>query len=67
MLALPAAYAFTAGAVATVNPGGFAMLPAYVAYQLGADDPRFGDSPLWARGMRGLALGVVATLGFISS
>lgn len=41
------------------------MLPAYVAYQLGSDDPRFSDSPLWARGARGLALGAMATLGFI--
>lgn len=62
---LPLAYAFTAGAFATVNPCGFAMLPAYVAYHLGAEDPRFGDAPLWARGLRGLALGLVATLGFM--
>jgi cytochrome c-type biogenesis protein len=65
LLDLPIAFAFSAGMVATVNPCGFAMLPAYVAYQLGADDPHFADSPLWARGARGLALGVVATLGFV--
>ncbi len=66
MLELPLAYAFTAGAVATVNPCGFAMLPAYVSYHLGADDPRFGEASFLTRSARGLALGIVATLGFVA-
>ncbi|MEX0768285.1 MAG: cytochrome c biogenesis CcdA family protein [Microthrixaceae bacterium] len=34
------ALAFSAGMVATVNPCGFAMLPAYIAYFLGVETPR---------------------------
>ena len=34
----PAAYYLALGMVATVNPCGFAMLPAYLAYFLGIDD-----------------------------
>ena len=37
MIDAPLAYAFTAGAVATVNPCGFAMLPAYLSYFLGIE------------------------------
>jgi len=33
----PFGYAFAAGAVASVNPCGFVLLPAYLAYYLGAD------------------------------
>ena len=33
------AYAFTTGMLATVNPCGFAMLPAYLSYFLGIDAP----------------------------
>ena len=31
-------FAFVAGTVATVNPGGFALLPAYLARRVGAED-----------------------------
>ena len=34
------AYAFTTGMLATVNPCGFAMLPAYLSYFLGIDSTR---------------------------
>jgi cytochrome c biogenesis protein CcdA len=33
-------YAFTAGMLATVNPCGFAMLPAYISYYLATEDER---------------------------
>ena len=33
------ALAFGAGMLAVVNPCGFAMLPAYLSYFLGLDDP----------------------------
>ena len=33
------AYAFTTGMLATVNPCGFAMLPAYLSYFLGIERP----------------------------
>lgn len=65
LLDLPIAFAFSAGMVATVNPCGFAMLPAYVAFQLGADEPRFASASIWARAARALTVGVVATLGFV--
>ncbi len=35
MIEAPIALAFAAGLVATVNPCGFAMLPAYLAYFMG--------------------------------
>lgn len=38
-------YAFTAGLLATVNPCGFAMLPAYISYYLATDDGNSGHSP----------------------
>lgn len=38
MIEAPLALAFTAGMVATVNPCGFPMLPAYLSYFIGVDD-----------------------------
>jgi len=38
------ALAFSAGMVATVNPCGFAMLPAYLAYFLGLEEPAATDT-----------------------
>lgn len=65
LLDLPVAYAFSAGMVATVNPCGFAMLPAYVSYQLGAHEPAYEARPLWRRALRALGLGLVVTAGFV--
>ncbi|MBI4311771.1 MAG: cytochrome c biogenesis protein CcdA [Chloroflexi bacterium] len=62
MFDVPIIYAFTAGMVATVNPCGFVMLPAYIAYQLGLGDEAV--HPL-RRVAKGLAMGLVATLGFV--
>ncbi|MBI2172499.1 MAG: cytochrome c biogenesis protein CcdA [Chloroflexi bacterium] len=62
MLEIPIAYAFSAGMVATVNPCGFVMLPAYIAYQLGLGDEAV--HPL-RRAAKGMAMGLVATLGFV--
>ena len=56
MIALATAYA--AGLVSTVNPCGFAMLPAYLGYFLGIED---GANP--AR--RALRVGGVVSLGFL--
>jgi cytochrome c-type biogenesis protein len=49
-------WAFVAGAAATVNPCGIAMLPAYVSYYLGQDPgrPRLG---------RGLQAGLLLSVG----
>ena len=55
-------FAFAAGAVATMNPCGFALLPAYLARQLGGRSLT-GSSRTAARA---LAMGALATVGFLS-
>jgi cytochrome c-type biogenesis protein len=59
------ALAFTTGMVATVNPCGFAMLPAYLSFFIGIED-RHEDDPrasLW----RALVVGLAVTLGFAAT
>jgi cytochrome c biogenesis protein CcdA len=56
------ATAFTAGLVATVNPCGFAMLPAYLGYFIGLDDEDL-DRPAALR--RALVIGGVVSAGFL--
>ena len=62
MFEAPLGYAFLAGVLALLNPCGFAMLPAYIGYQLGQGQE--APSPILALG-RGTLLGLVATLGFV--
>lgn len=62
---LPVGYAFGAGMVASVNPCGFFMLPSYISYHLGAEDPDFYDASMLSRLGKSLLLGGVATLGFV--
>jgi cytochrome c biogenesis protein CcdA len=59
----PLALAFSAGMVATVNPCGFAMLPAYLSYFLGLEG---ADEDARAGVSRALAIGAVVTLGFVA-
>lgn len=56
-------WAFTAGAFATVNPCGFAMLPAYLSYYVtGA-----AEQPSVERGLlNGIRVGLVMTAGVLS-
>ncbi|MEC7829183.1 MAG: cytochrome c biogenesis protein CcdA [Actinomycetota bacterium] len=57
------AFAFTAGIVATINPCGFAMLPAYISYFLGIEansSPNIGTSIA-----RALVTGTVVSSGFL--
>ena len=62
MLEGPFALAFGAGMIATINPCGFAMLPAYLSYFLGSDDA--SASP--ERGLvRAGVVGACVTAGFI--
>jgi cytochrome c-type biogenesis protein len=63
MIDAPLAYAFGVGMVATFNPCGFAMLPAYVSYFLGLEGAPSDE----ARSSVGRALGVGAamTAGFM--
>ncbi len=61
ILTTPLLFAFAAGMVATVNPCGFAMLPAYISMFLGGNE---GDdsSPGVVTGLR---VGVSVTIGFL--
>lgn len=63
MIDAPLALAFTAGMVATVNPCGFAMLPAYLSFFLGLEGADEDDRAGIARA---LAVGGVVTLGFVT-
>ena len=55
-------FAFVAGSVATANPCGFALLPAFLARQLGAD----GDSTRGADAVaRAVVVGALTTAGFL--
>jgi cytochrome c-type biogenesis protein len=55
--------AFSTGMVATVNPCGFAMLPAYLSYFLGLDDR--STSPK-AGVIRALTVGLSVSAGFLT-
>ncbi len=57
------AFAFAAGALSTVNPCGFAVLPAFLAYYLGAEAGT-APAPLTARLARGLGAGAAVSAGF---
>jgi len=62
MIDAPLALAFAAGLVATVNPCGFAMLPAYLSYFMGLND----ESTSRATHVRNaLTVGVVVSAGFL--
>ncbi|MGQ0826697.1 MAG: cytochrome c biogenesis CcdA family protein [Actinomycetota bacterium] len=61
MIDAPIALAFTAGMVATVNPCGFAMLPAYLAYFVGTDN----DADHGPAVGRGVAVSVSVSGGFL--
>jgi cytochrome c-type biogenesis protein len=59
-------FALGAGMVATFNPCGFAMLPAYVSFFLGLDDDTTGRRDGQASVLRALAVGATMTLGFMA-
>lgn len=62
---LPIGFAFAAGMVASVNPCGFLMLPTYISFQLGDEGTGFHEASLARRLLKALAMGFVATLGFV--
>ncbi len=64
MIDAPIALAFGAGLVATVNPCGFAMLPAYVSYFVGLGDERETGGADALR--RALVVGGVMSLAFLA-
>ena len=57
--------AFSAGLLATFNPCGWAMLPSFLSFYLGADQTGYEQKPLRTRVMQGVLLGVLVTLGFL--
>jgi cytochrome c-type biogenesis protein len=62
----PFALALTAGMVATVNPCGFAMLPAYLSFFLGIEGQQHGDAVgSGARLRRALVVSLAVSLGFL--
>ena len=63
MIDAPLAYAFGVGMVATVNPCGFAMLPAYLSFFLGLDG---ADADTRASVRQALVIGGTLTLGFLA-
>lgn len=59
------AFAFTAGIFATVNPCGWAMLPAFVSYYLGSREEGYAEQLLLRRAFDGLYIGLLVTAGFV--
>lgn len=61
---LPFGYAFVAGMVSAVNPCGFGLLAAYLGLYVG-DETAARRSTAW-RALRGLAVGLAVTAGFVA-
>ena len=64
MIDAPLAFSFSAGLVATINPCGFAMLPAYLSYFMGVEDES-EDRDTAASIARALGVGLVVSAGFL--
>lgn len=62
---LPLIFAFSAGMLASVNPCGVAMLPAFISYYLSGEDD-LSEIALQRKLVRALALGTGVTTGFLS-
>jgi cytochrome c-type biogenesis protein len=64
---VPLGLAFGAGVLSTLNPCGFALLPAYVSYTVGqrAGVPSDKQSPGWQKLFSGGLLGLPLTGGFL--
>ena len=63
LVSVPLLFGFAAGMVATVNPCGFAMLPAYVSVFLTGEEAPSSDGSAVANGLR---VGGWVTVGFIA-
>ena len=62
----PLGFAFAAGMVSTVNPCGFAMLPAYLGLYLGSHDAAAGARHVFRRLGRAMVVGGVVTAGLVA-
>jgi cytochrome c biogenesis protein CcdA len=60
------AFAFTAGLLATLNPCGWAMLPAFVSYHLGLRQANYKQKTFAQRITEGLTVGLLVTGGFVA-
>ena len=58
-------YPFGAGMVSTVNPCGFAMLPAYLSLFLGSQEGSFYERSIWLRTLKALFVGLTVSAGFV--
>ena len=61
---MPLALALVAGALASVNPCGFPLLPAFLSFYVGADEDFLPRAP--ARVAQGLLVGVLVSTGFLA-
>ena len=62
---LPVTYAFGAGMVATVNPCGFALLPAYISFYLGDTSEGLSEEGIAGRLSKGMLVSLAMTAGFV--
>lgn len=60
---MPLALALVAGALASVNPCGFPLLPAFLSFYVGAEEEDLPRAP--ARVGQGLVVGLLVTAGFL--
>jgi len=65
MAEVPLVFAFTAGLLATINPCGFAMLPAYLSFLLGLDGAAAPDRSTAIAVRTGLGVGGLVAAGFL--
>lgn len=61
---MPIGIAIVAGALASVNPCGFPLLPAFLSFYVGADENLLPRAP--ARVAQGLLVGVLVSTGFLA-
>lgn len=60
---MPIALALVAGALASVNPCGFPLLPAFLSFYVGADEEDLPSAP--TRAAQGLIVGLLIAFGFL--
>lgn len=60
---VPVSLALVSGGLATLNPCGFPLLPAFLSFYVGAEDARLPRAP--TRVGQGLVVGLLVTAGFL--
>ena len=65
VVVIPLGYAFGAGMMSTVNPCGFALLPAYLSLYLGANPQGEWDTGAVPRFFKAILVSLAVTLGFV--